>query len=252
MGKKLFGEKGPYVDEYVNSGAWKTEAITIGTDLDIWKVYVESPLCMFQGSLERWTQFLGFCRLSASLQLEEEQSDAITSWDEFVSNRVASKGRDHRSWLTFHHIYHPIGHTVSSYTYGDTEYLDRYKKYYDEQQKKLSKQILPRTIDLIQKNDPGSVVIIYGDHGTFVSRRMKPEKNLSFHVRDRHAIFISVFQMTNACEKKEDLLFYSNNGYTTPEKVIAGVVRCLAQDPKTVDETVNFLEKYEFRNYTYE
>ncbi len=232
-GKRVFGDKGPAVDEYVNSNKWGM-------------AFSESALCKHQGGAEKYYQLFGFCLLAKSLD-----PDSSARWEDFVMDRVTSKGESDSPWLTFHYMYSVIGHTPLSYDTFDNEDLNDYRRFFYKKQKSFSSSWLRDFVARIQANDPNSIVFIFGDHGPWLSRTMDPEKKTGFYILDRYGIFGAVLNTDNRCVEENNLDHYFDR-FGTPERVIAGIIRCLSDNPEALDAAVNFREAYFFNKLLYE
>jgi hypothetical protein len=110
--------------------------------------------------------------------------------------------------------------------------------------------ILPELVKTIKANDPTAIVFVFGDHGPGLSRSLKLEESPEFYVQDRNGVFGALLATDQPCSMKD--IEYYNKEFSTPERVLSGVVRCLATDPDSVDQLANFNEEFEFRKYLYE
>jgi hypothetical protein len=188
----------------------------------------------------------GFCELSALMEKRRSGSTSV-EWPDLVLSRIIEKARSHESWVTFHYIYDPIGH-AGSVTH-DKAALAEYVEHFKAQSEKAG-EILGHMIAAIRENDPEAIVLVFGDHGTWISRELQFTDDPTYFVQDRYAVFASLLKTKHECGQPPAL--YYNESYTTPSRVMASVMRCLAKDPKAVDEAVNFSADYAFENFLYE
>lgn len=231
-GKKAFGVKGPYVDEYFSVNPWG-------------KAFSESALCKYQGDSERRYQLLGFCAIASWLE-----PGGTGTWDDFVVQQVGSKGQSETPWLTFYYVY-SLGHTSKEYRSDHLEDFREYREAFLEKQASLSQDWLVDVIETIQANDPDSIVFIFGDHGPWLSRTVSFEEMPGFFVQDRYGVFGAVLPTNSRCARDEPLSHYFD-GFGTPERVIAGIIRCLAERPEAMDRAVNFTQTYDYKQFLYD
>jgi hypothetical protein len=233
-GKRNFGDQGPAVDEYVNSNAWGG------------RTFSQSALCKYQDAVERGLQLYGFCALAVRLE------PAVGgSWEDYVDERIGEKGSSPTSWLTFHYVYSALGHTSKAYVSTSQDDFVAYRKVFFEKQRSMARDWLPKLTATIAARDPHAIVFVFGDHGPWLSRTIQPDDMPRFYVQDRYGIFGAVLNTDDPCVAEGALTHYFD-GFGTPERVIAGIVRCLASNPEAVDRAVNFRETGPFRAYLYE
>jgi hypothetical protein len=115
-----------------------------------------------------------------------------------------------------------------------------------------------------------------GDHGPWLSSSMVRFDGLSdadkkYFVQDRHAIFTAIINEPKECSnslenfspyysfnidgKYESRITDENNnnaGFTSPARVLSGVIRCLVDEPKLLDRVFRFKNNMNFEKYLYE
>jgi hypothetical protein len=173
-------------------------------------------------------------------------------------------------WVTAHH-FQTIGHVGSSFVTYDKSEL---KKYIDNYKRKML--IVSEYIEKILKAaGSDSIVLIMGDHGSYISTSLKGYDNLtkdekSFFVQDRHGVLTALFGVSNACDKKlvpyyswkkhgENISYAKDplpsdikGGFTSSARVISGVVRCLSDQPDKFDKALTFTNPQNFNDFLYE
>lgn len=103
---------------------------------------------------------------------------------------------------------------------------------------------------MIRNDGAPSILIVMGDHGPFLSRTVRANKDPTFVVQDQHGILAAVLVNGTGCTAKQ--LQHYTSTFATPERILAGVMRCLARDPARIDKAMKFEEAYAFENYLYE
>jgi hypothetical protein len=230
---RTFGTPGSYVDEYRTQNP---------------KSIKQSAICRFNGPKSDIMRLFGFCYYIASILFEPKLDEA--RWPQIVFGIIGEKGKSPDPWLTFHYIYNPIGHTSETYGSRSPAELDEYTRYFLERSNLAGNTILPELVKTIKANDPTAIVFVFGDHGPGLSRSLKLEESPEFYVQDRNGVFGALLATDQPCSMKD--IEYYNKEFSTPERVLSGVVRCLATDPDSVDQLANFNEEFEFRKYLYE
>ena len=101
------------------------------------------------------------------------------------------------------------------------------------------------------RNDPApSLLVVMGDHGPFLSRTVSPNDNPTFVVQDQYGILAAILVNDTGCSTRQ--LQHYTQTYATPERILAGVIRCLARDPAQFDAAMKFDEAYKFEKFLYE
>lgn len=231
-GKKSFGAQGPYVDEYVNTSG-------------LARIFSESALCKHQSERGRTFQLYGLCRWVTPLERHNRRG-----WGQQVTEKIASKGGD-GPWLTFHYIYRLLGHSAMDFQSDSDEDLAEYVTFFEKQQQTMMVPWARELIAQVHATDPNAIVFVFGDHGPYLSRSITQADNPTFYAQDRFGIFGAVLPTTQPCAAAEHLTHYADP-YATPSRVLAGVIRCLAEDPQTVDQAMRFKELIDFSPFLYQ
>jgi hypothetical protein len=230
---RIFGKPGSYIDEYRTTYPRST---------------APSAICRFNGTRSNIMRLFGFCYYVPIILFEPKLDE--DSWHEIVLNTIGDKGKSNEPWLTFHYIYTPIGHTTGSYNSNSQADLDEYARNFVNQSNVIGDKILPKLVETIRINDPTSIVFVFGDHGPYLSRTLDHEESPEFYVQDRHGTFGALLATEYPCSIKD--IEYYNQEYSTPERVLSGIIRCLSADPDSIDQAVKFDEAFDFRKYLYE
>ena len=197
--------------------------------------------------------------------------ELITQFLDKVVVNISMAESSNLPWITFHHINIP-GHVGSGFRTYNQEDIDYY---YDNNYKK-NMRVVSRTIEnILEVVDDDSVVMIMGDHGPWISASMGRFNSLSdqdkkYFVQDRHGIFTSIINEPTECSNSLDNFspYYSfkidgkyesrisdknnNAGFTSPARVLSGVIRCIVDKPKLLDSVLRFRNNMNFEKYLYE
>lgn len=231
-----FGDKGQYVDEY--------DQLRSGNSVN------DSTLCDLATHKEKILKLYGFCIINSHLAKPATQTDSL-NWRQKVVDIINQKAESGHPWMTIDYMYNPIGHTPVTYEGTDLATRKKYIAVYDRKSQNDVVPILKNIVSAIQKNDPNSIVMFYGDHGPILSRGLPVDQNPTFNVQDRFAVFGAILKTNNPCSNVSNIGYYDKT-YSTLERTLAGVFRCLAKDPSQVDKAVNFQEPYDFGKYLYD
>ena len=232
----VMGRKGDFVDEYSeNPGS----------------VIRESLLCVFQPRDTLWglaRGHFGICEVSEFFEETNYEMIRRGQWPDVVLETLKAKAQDSNPWLTLHHLLKP-SHVGSNYVTGDKTKQSHYRHWYYMENYRAAK-ILQRLITQIKESDPNSVVLVFGDHGIYTSRTLKREDDPEFFVQDRHGLLVAFLPTDNTCSSP-DLGIY-NKEFHTLGRIMASIIRCLAENPELVDESVLFTQSEPLELYPYE
>jgi hypothetical protein len=239
----FFGRKGPYIDEY----------ITLGKG-----VYFEhTTLCIDLGnSIRAKSRLLFLCSVYKNLnklqnknkenKLYEKLFNILFSdkssislakeWHERIISYIKRNAKIKQSSLTFFYTYSPVGHTSLDYDHKNLEMKKSYQKYFTEGAQLLAND-LNDIFEAIKNNDPNSLVIIFGDHGAWMSRSANENQESEFFYQDRHRILMALMKTDNKCSNPERV--YSAN-YATPSRLLADIFLCLGVDNNSFSRLIDF------------
>jgi hypothetical protein len=227
-----FGKQGTYIDKYKMPTAPRL---------------IETTLCIdTKTSFILQIRLLGVCNVlgkysSISFFLYKEHKDWVTRvLDTFQENYYKI-----RPQFSFMYIYRPNGHSPRNYRHADLTQRQSYRDYFLSQTIELNK-ILHNLIKTVKAQDPKSIVIVFGDHGAWLSRGISYKQNRDFFILDRYTIELAALKTENLCVSNKKIFHYSSS-YATPSRVLAAVFRCLAENPQKVDDLVNFANIDEYK-----
>ena len=223
------GYKGEHIDSYRPDPSWaiRNSAICILADA--------SPMAFF-----------GLCEVGVLLDKER----IAKPWEDQVVDLLQAylTREDGPPMFTYHHILDPIGHTPLNYRTDSLEAQTAFRGIFLSKAKRAS-TLIRKISRLAQKNKRHTVIILIGDHGLWVSRTVKFEENRTFFVQDRHGIVLATLVDQSGCSPSELKYFMQN--HATPERLLAGLFRCLTTDPLSFERALSFSEPFNFGKYPY-
>ncbi len=241
------GKKGPFIDNYNVYLAPKLKKSILCVD-EGHNIIMQSRLFLACSVLGKYSGIVDV--ISASLN----KKNSGVEWVSKVLDTIKGLSLNVNPQLTFHYIYRPIGHASSDYDHTDDTKRKAYIKYFLNGAARLD-SVLHRISTLIKVNDPNSIVVIFGDHGAWLSRAAIEKEQPEFYFSDRHSVELIVLKTGHTCSSKE--VFHYSNKFSTPSRVVAAVLRCLSKDPGVVDKLIkfnddeidNFVDVYENSNF---
>lgn len=172
--------------------------------------------------------FAGYC-LPVFRTLRAEATGA-KDYPQLLFDRIAVSAKTGDNWLTQAHIYSP-GHTPTYYDPANEAHVEGYIKYLQEAMQQTALYI-DRLVETIQRDDPTAVLLIFGDHGLWVSRGLDPMNDVEGApytqvetIQDRHGIYAAIIA--------DDFCDLTRDGPTAISTLIRMVITCLAdgEDP---------------------
>jgi hypothetical protein len=120
----------------------------------------------------------------------------------FLFRRIEKTAKSGRPWLTFAYIHSP-GHAPNATNLRtNPQGFDAYRKKFSANSKTAAEYI-ETLVRLIRENDPGSITLVFGDHGPKISRTLTPEDPSPLTARkvilDRHAV-VAALDPKTFCE----------------------------------------------------
>ena len=194
-----FGNKqGPYVDNYI-----KIDKHTV---------------CGLLDPKIRALSFWGYCLLL---------DDHDRSWPESVrltAEQILRVDVRDRPQFAMAHLYLPA-HVKGSYRHDNAARFSAYQAKYLEESN-LAAGILDAIVRHLEENDPGAILLVYGDHGTMASKGVKFEDNPTFTVQANYAVLGGVYPR-EACAAWFDEAETAQN-YMTVLDAVHALLRCLS------------------------
>ena len=225
----FFGRrKGPFIDHYVT--------------------FERHTLCNLLDAGIRDISFWGYCRLF----------DGSYEWDNMLTaERITKASANDGPQFVIAYLYSP-GHTDNSFRWGDAEQLERFKSQYIENSEEAARY-LETIIRHLKENDPSAILLVFGDHGMFLSRALSFEDDREFVLQDNYAVIGGIYP-PSACASYFDQA--SAQGYMTILDAAQTVLRCMSGGESPLIEprkytrpaygTVPWNANAEFEEFLYE
>ncbi len=192
-----FGEhKGPYVDNYI--------------------IFQDSTVCHLLDDGIRDIAFWGYCRLFGSIN--DSQTGKM-----YTVEQVTARANDNTPQFIMAHIYAP-GHTAGSFRYSNDTQREAFKTWYLKRNAQTARY-LELIVRQLAKTDPTGILLVYGDHGSIVSRGVDFQDNPEFHIQDHYGIVGGVYPR-DACTVWFDEA--AAQGYMTILDAVHALLRCLS------------------------
>ncbi len=190
-----------------------------------------SVLCIAQDGNERLRIFAACTVENYLFEQHRKLYNAIfganvyKKWHDVIVNQIKinSSGRSKSPVFTYLYTYKPIGHTSKSYT-GTDEQRRRYKRHFQRYADALKTQLI-EIMQTIRNYDPTALLVVFGDHGAWLSREVNPDEDPAFFYQDRHRIMMAVGRTEHECADKNQL---GSNAYQTPSRLTLSILLCLS------------------------
>ncbi len=214
-------KKGPYVDNYL--------------------VFQRSAVCKFVFESTKAFAFFGMCNKSINPHLLTamglpKRPDWMAVGPMVKAVTRISKRETPQIMLAY--VFLP-GHTPLTYTRTEEEkvaYFERYKE-----RSKLAADAITEMVDAVRANDPEGLILIFGDHGPWLSRGLKADTDAEFVIQDRYGVYGGI-SPKNSCPEIFDRK--RNRNFNTPRLIAREIVACLNGNPeeqaKIIGDVKNF------------
>jgi hypothetical protein len=242
----FFGAKGPHIDEYITLGQIGVyfERTTLCIDLSD-SIRTQSRLlflCPVNKNLKELKDKIKenkfYKELFNTLDKEQIQISLSNEWHKRKISHIKSNSKLKQPSLTFFYTYRPVGHTPGDYDHKNLKMRESYQKYFTEGAQLLTND-LNEIYETIKNNDPNSLVIIFGDHGAWMSRSANENQEPEFFYQDKHGILMALMKTDNKCSNPEPVYTRS---YATPSRLLADVFLCLGGDKNSLSRLIDFDE----------
>ena len=192
--------KGPWVDNYV--------------------YFQDRTLCnLLDEAIHPWA-FWGYCRWFR----DENSSSMLQTFPRFLE-RITSVDAGREPRFTMAHLQIP-GHTPAYYD-GDAAEFKRFRAQYLRLIERAA-EYLDRIVRHVEE-DPDAILLVYGDHGMFLSNDVEFDDDPEFFVQDRYGVLGGVFP-PDACAPWFDAV--AAPGWMTLLDAVHAVLSCLSSDGK--------------------
>jgi len=123
------------------------------------------------------------------------------------------------------YVYSPIGHTAGDFDFSSPEQFDAYREQFVSQSL-LATEVIERNIVSIRSVDPAAIVLVFGDHGSYLSRSFELVEDPKFFYADRHRVFLAVASGGHHCGSPAQV--HSGGIYNTPSRMLLDIMLCLS------------------------
>jgi len=135
---------------------------------------------------------------------------------------VASNGRPS---IFFAYVYNPLGHTPHDFNSRSADDHESYRDYFVVKSREAS-AFISRSIVSIRARDPSAIIVIFGDHGVWLSRTANPQDDPRFFFSDRHRVFVAVAEGGHRCSAPPAV--FAHGEYNTVARLLLDVFLCLS------------------------
>ena len=185
--------KGPYIDNYIT--------------------FVRNTVCNLLDDSIRILSFWGYCRWFGGSRRSYEPTV------EAIKKASANDGPQ----FVMAHLYLP-GHVDNSFRHGNVEQFEAYKRF-NIKRSETAARYLDAIIRHLEDNDPDAILLVYGDHGMFLSKGLKFEDDPTFVFQDNYGVLGAVYPR-GACAVRFDEA--SAKGWMTTLDAVHAILRCLS------------------------
>lgn len=207
-------------------------------------------VCTFMAKREISFSFFGVCNLRGMSFWRDKPKVDGNSFQFVLENLKRIASNDKPQFVLAHTP--PMGHTPKEFS-GSQEEMDDFRESYAEMSDTAAEN-LDVLVDTIARADPSAILFVFGDHGVWLSRKVKFKEQRMFFVQDRYAVLGGVYPK-DACSASFDNPI--SKDFTTVEQVERMLIRCLAGGvdafSPTYDHKLNALgPDVRFEDYLYE
>ena len=202
-GDSFFGSyKGKYINHY----------ITFSND----------SVCNLLDAGIRDFSFWGYCRFlvgkgtgwSREHWLREQELSAL---------QITKVSAENKPQFVMAHLIAPV-HTGKLFRYDDAEQVEKFGAEYLDGSERAARH-LNLIIRHLEENDPGAILLMYGDHGPLLSRGLQFEDDPGFVVQDHFGILGGVYPRDTCAGWFDEA---SSQGYMTILDAVHALLRCLS------------------------
>ena len=158
--------------------------------------------------------FWGYCRLG--------RGDWFTAVG-MSAEQITKVNADDKPQFVMAHLYAP-GHVDNSFRHDDAEQFEEFRRRYIKRSERAA-HYLDLIIRHLEENDPGAILLMYGDHGLFLSQGLQFEDDPEFVFQDHFGILGGVYPRDTCAGWFDEA---SSQGYMTILDAVHALLRCLS------------------------
>ena len=221
--RPYFGEwhkKGPYVDNYFTDRG--------------------NGVCEFLNEDFSKFVFLGYCQLRTTKLFTSLLKRLNLSNDlneiEFLLAKLQSGLDKGKPQMFMAHIFSPA-HTPKSFNWKKPETVEKFRLTY-LRNSGTAAEYLDQLITFISREDPSSILYVYGDHGAFTTRGAKMKDNdITLHIHGRSGIYGGIYPPDRCAESFAKPY---TEGFMTVMQGAHMIIRCLAGGENAFIAPINY------------
>ena len=189
--------KGKYIDHYITF--WNKTVCSL-LDADI-----------------RDFSFWGYCPFLVGKGIDWRAGQDL------AAEQITKVSAKNKPQFVIAHLYAP-GHTHKSFRYDDAEQIEESRAGYIYHSERAARY-LDLIVGHLEENDPGAILLIYGDHGPFLSQGVQFEDNPDFVFQDNYGVLGGVYPHDTCAGRFDEA---SSQGYMTILDAVHALLRCLS------------------------
>jgi len=176
--------------------------------------------CRSFSELQRNIVYLGACS-----RLFRHFTEDVRTWPAIaLDDAMQSALSEEKPQFNLFYFYVPMEHTSHSYNHENESHRNKFLSKY-EKNGFLLEELLQKISKEINEKDPNSIVIVFGDHGPYLSRNSDCNINREFCIHNSYGANISVLQTKNSCSSNYEANLRGK--VITPSEVLIQVLDCL-------------------------
>lgn len=165
-------------------------------NLDRYEIANQAGVCIH---VDNPYSFMGYCTEAMSALRNTLLGHRSFNYPEFLFDRIRAGAAEPGPWLTLAYIRQP-GHTPKHYTPSNPAEVEEFKKSFLERVD-IAAQHMEDLIRSVKESDPNSILIIFGDHGAYMTRE-EPGDNKQLQsdsearrnmIQDRHGVVAAIY-----------------------------------------------------------
>ena len=197
-----------YVDSYFGDEK--------GEYINNYFTFLNNTICNLLDAGIRDFSFWGYCRFS------DDRANLLTARD-MSAEQIIKVNADDKPQFVMAHLYEP-GHTDNSFRYDDAEQFEEFRREYINGIERAARY-LDLIIRHLEENDPDAILLVYGDHGLFLSEERQFEDDPVFVFQDHLGILGGVYPRDTCAGWFDEA---SSQGYMTILDAVHALLRCLS------------------------
>ncbi len=189
-----------------------------GQHINNYITFYDKTVCNLLDPGIRVFSFWGYCRLLVGDEIVNRLKDSALSAEQITKVNV-----DDKPQFVIAHLNAP-GHTRQSYRYGDAGQPEAYRRRYINNSERAA-GYLDLIIRHLEENDPDAILLVYGDHGPFLSKGLQFEDDPEFVFQDNYGILGGVYPRDTCAGWFDEA---SAQGWMTILDAVHALLRCLS------------------------